>query len=307
MEENQYLSEPRVRDLENNINEDREQLNAFFKKFRIINLVVLLVTFAAVAISFTLLFPLGQDGLTIGLVISIVFLFGAMLYMRLMKKNITKKGNVYINSFYKATSDFVYGDLNLENYSQEVANQLTMEDFTEARILKDVTRFGARNLVSYRLGKYEVKLSDYAAYQFVGKQNKIVFAGKLIVIDNVKAINGRVLIYRKPDQEQVKNASGPSDIEDLKVYQEDEDIVVYLEKDEDQKAINKKLISAVMNFKRELPFVDMTLSFTNEKLTIAISYDDELMAIPLPTEFSAKSILGFKRDLEAIHDLIKLL
>lgn len=307
MEEYMTSSEPRVRDLEFAVNQERVKLNGFFKRFRMINLIVLIATFSAVALSFVLLFPLGEVGTTIGFSISIVFLVGAMVYMRVMKNKITRKGNVYIKDYYKITSDFIYGDLGLTDYQQEVSNQLTMEDFTDAKFLKDITRFGARNLITYRLGSTDVKLSDYAAYQLVGKTNKIVFAGKLMVFTNLKTPQGRVIIYRKPNVDQINNASGPSDTEGLTLVEDNAQILIFAENPKDVEVLGKEFVGQIERFPSVLPFVDMTFSFTNQKLTVAISYDDELMSIPLPLEYSGKATHAFKEDLINIHKLISLL
>lgn len=307
MEPKYVRGEQGVRDLEFVINEEREALNKFFKKFKLVNFIVLITTLVVVTVSFVVLFPLGNLGLTLGLVLSVFFLVGSMVYMRIMKNHITKKGNRYIAKFYEETSDFIFNDLALVNYRQEVNNILMTEHFVDAKLIKDITASGSRNLVKYNLGKYNISLADYAAYKSEGKQNKIVFAGKLFVVDNIKPLEGRVLIYRRPDSGQVTNAAGPDDIEGLTLVKETDDVLIYAEKEEDIKTLGKDFIENVSSFPRELPFVDMSLSFIGERLTIAVSYDDILMGIPLPLPFEAKPTENFKRDLEEINKLIELL
>lgn len=306
MEPKYARGEQGVRDLEFVVNEERQVLNNFFKKFKVINLIVLIVTLAVVTFSFIVLFPL-ENGMTLGFVISIVFLVGSMVYMRFMKQNITKKGNAYIAKYYQETSEFVYGDLALANFAQDVNSNLPLGDFVNARIIKDISNSGSRNLVSYNLGKYAVRLADFGAYKIEGKQNKIVFAGKLMVIDHITPLDGRVLMYRKPDVSKVTNAAGPDDTGGMLLITDTEEVAIYAENESDLTKLGKDFVDAVAAFPRDLPFVDMTLSFIEDRLTIAISYDDELMAIPLPVPFVAAPTIGFKRDLEEIHKLVELL
>ena len=95
---------------------------------------------------------------------------------------------------------------------------MTFDDFSMQKILKDITSAGSRNLVTYKLNKYDIKIADYAAYKQEGKQNQLVFVGKLMTVEGVKAPKGRVLIYRRPSAEAIKEAVGPTEVEDSRSH-----------------------------------------------------------------------------------------
>lgn len=288
------------------INEKRLELSKHFKLFRIINLIVLLLVLAVITVGFTILFPQGETGMGLAVAIIVVSLIAVLVYSTLMKKYTTRKGNEYIALYYQKISDFTFGDMAIENYSQDIKDQLTYEDFYEAKLLKDVTSSGSRNLVKYQYHGHDVKLADYGAYRREGKQNKVLFVGKLIVIDGLPFNNNRVIIYRRPVQEQLNMSTGPNDIEGLSVILDDTDVLVYSEGDY-EKSKFKEVINLIRKFPTNLPFVDASFSFIGQKLTIAISYTDDLMVIPLPEPFKKEATEVFKSNIEAIHKIIDVL
>ena len=302
MEENDQI----VQDWTFTINEKRLELSKHFKLFRVINLIVLLLVLAVITVGFTILFPQGETGMGLAVAIIVAALIGVLIYSTLMKKYTTKKGNEYIALYYQKISDFIFGDMNIENYKQDVKDQLTYDDFYEAKLLKDVTSSGSRNLVKYHYNGHDIKLADYGAYRREGKQNQVLFVGKLIVVEGLNFGNNRVIIYRRPVQEQLSKSTGPTDIEGLSVVIDDSDILVYCEGDFDKSKF-KEAINLIRKFPTSLPFVDASFSFIGQRLTIAISYTDDLMVIPLPEPFKKDATEVFKSNIEAIHKIIDVL
>lgn len=307
MEDIYKTDEQQVRDLEFLINEERGGFAKFFKNFRLYNLFVMIAVLIIITLSVILLFPLGELGMGLALAIIITLLVGVIVYSKLMKRYTNNRGNTYMAFYYKHISDYVYGDLNLKDYQQDIGLQMTFDDFFDAKILKDITSAGSRNLVTYKLNKYDIKIADYAAYKQEGKQNQLVFVGKLMTVEGVKAPKGRVLIYRRPSAEAIKEAVGPTEVEGLSLTLEDSDLLVYTEQEEDKKFLSKKVLDQLRSFPQGLPFIDMTLSFIDSKLTIALSYNDDLMVIPLPVPFVGEATRIFKTNIEAIHQFIQLL
>lgn len=295
-----------VRDWAFEVNQERLKLSKHFKLFRIINLIVLLVVLAVITIGFIVFFPQGETGMGLAVGIIVGMLVLVVVYSTITKRITTKKGNVYIASYYQQTSDFVFKDLPIEDYVQDIHNQLTYEDFVDAKLIKDATSSGSRNLVSYQYHNYLVKVADYGAYRRDGKQNKLLFVGKLMVIDHIKPLSGRVLIYRRPTQEQLKAAAGPNETEGLKVVIEDNDLIVYMENEQDKQQL-LKTISLIRNFPQDLPLIDVSFSFIGTHLTVALSYADDLMVIPLPVPFETKPTSVYKDNILAIHRILDTL
>jgi len=307
MEESISNLEQDARDLTFLVNEERGKFAKFFKSFRFYNLIILLVVLAIVTVSVILLFPLGETGMGLALAIIITVLVTVIVYSKLMKRYTNKRGNEYMAFYYKSVSDYVFKDLAVEGYKQDVANQLTFEDFYDAKIFKDITNAGSRNLVTYKIKNFDVKTADYAAYRQEGKKNHMVFVGKLMIVDGLKPCNGRLLVYRRPSVEAIKEAVGPTDVDGLNLVIEDSNLLVYAENDEAKKYLKKSALDALRNFTQKLPFIDMTLSFINSKLTVAISYSDQLMVIPLPEPFEVEATTVLKHNIEDLHKFLELL
>ncbi|HKM02571.1 MAG TPA: hypothetical protein VJZ31_01440 [Bacilli bacterium] len=307
MEDRFITGEQEVRDLDFAINEERRQFAKFFKKFKLYNLILMIGILVIITLSVVLLFPLGEVGMGLALGIIIAVLVGVIVYSKIMKNYTNKRGNKYMAFYYKSVSDFVFKDLKISDYNQDVANQLTFEDFSNAKILKDISTTGSRNLVTYNYHDLSVKVADYASYQVKAKQNSIVFVGKLIVVEGIKPFKERLLIYRRPSAQALKEAVGPTDLDGLNLIVEDNDLLIYAEGETSKNPLNKKAMEALKNFPQEMPFVDMTLSFIGTKLTIAISYSDDLMVIPLPEPFKAEPTDVLRRNIKAIHDFLDLI
>lgn len=307
MEDIYKTNEQMVRDLDFTINEERGQFAKFFKNFKLYNLIVMIGVLVIITLSVVLLFPIGETGMGLALAIIITLLIGVIIYSKLMKRYTNNRGNKYMGFYYKTISDFVYGDLSLVDYHQVMGEQLAFDDFFEAKILKNITSAGSRNLVTYKLGKLDVKIADYAAYSQEGKQNRLVFVGKLMTVEGIKAPKGRIILYRRPSAEALKEAVGPTDVDGLTLSLEDKDLLVYTEFDEDKKFFSKKAIDALREFPQGLPFIDLSMSFIGTKLTIAFSYNDDLMVIPLPLPFKPEATAIFKTNIIAIHQIIELL
>ncbi len=307
MEEKVSQAEQKVRDLDFAVNQERATFARFFKKFRVYNLILLIIVLAVITLSVVLLFPLGQTGMGLALVIIIAILIAVIVYSKLMKRYTNNRGKQYMAYYYQTVSDYVFADLNIDNYQQDIEKLFGFEAFDNARMIKDITNAGSRNLVEYRYKKFDIQVADYAAYQQVNKQNKIVFVGKLMSITGIKPIKGRLLVYRRPSAQAIKEATGPNDVEGLELVIEDSDLLVYAEHPENKKYLSKKALDFLRQFPHDLPLVDMTLSFIDAKLVIAISYNDDLMVIPLPEPFKTEPTRTFKTHIQAIHQFLDLI
>ena len=117
------------------------------------------------------------------------------------------------------------------------------------------------------------------------KKPIVAFCGKFIQYHSLKPYEERIVLYRKT---VVPNCYGPNDVEELEKVIDDDKLLVYAA----NKNYNKKILEKLANVEVDDYLYDLTIAINGNLVTIALSYADKLVAIPLnePTDF-----VGFER------------
>lgn len=290
------------------VNKRKQGFAKSFNTYKRVNLILLIVTIAIIAVSYIVLFPMGTNGMWATFIIIAVLLSAEFVYTSLMKRHITKKANAYMNDYYQMTSDYIYSLDGISDYHIDKEHlKMSLEDFTDARLIKDISRTGSRNVINYTFNNLHFRVSDYIAYRQEKKVNMPVFLGKLMRVDLNKVIHNRVLIYRKPDNIQLEEGQGPNDVDDLKRVLNTNKLFIYAESEDAIKFIPKEALEVLENIETGNFLTDISLSFIENKLTVAFSYGDELMVVPLKEKFNFAAQEKYRNDLAAVHKFIALL
>ncbi len=270
-----------------------------FKRQKTINMVVLVAALAAAVLLF-IAFPNNAEITIAGAVVIMVGLFA---YTQITKKSLNKRTYAYINYFYEVTSKLALNHAGIEEYKQFNNLEINREDVEKAKIMKDISLVKSRCDIQFDFANKSIKMSDTLFKTGTDpKTSKIVFCGKFLQCELEKPAETRVIVYRKPKGE----FAGPSDLEGLTNVKDDEKIVVYAENDT---ALNKykKLISIVSKFEIDEYLLDLTVSVVDDVLSIAMSYADTVMVVPLYDEMSQKPFEKYAKDLQEVLQIIEIL
>ncbi|MDI9503598.1 MAG: hypothetical protein QM205_01430 [Bacillota bacterium] len=292
--------------IEDDINTRKRVFSKSFTTYRAVNAVLLVLTIIIVTLSYIFLFPIGTNGMWATFIIIAVLVMGMFVYSALMKRSITKKASTYMSDYYRITSDYVYDDTNIKNYRISSDKQMTLEHFTKAHLIKDVIKAGSRNYVEYEFNGQEFVVSDYIAYRGVNKTTEPIFLGKLLVASIKKPLKNRIVIYRRPDEESYASCPGPNDVDDLTKVLENKKLIIYAKDEEALKYLPAKALEILENIETNKTLADISIVFDEERITVAFSYGDDLMVVPLREPFYFSSQTKFKEDLKAVHEFIKL-
>lgn len=271
-----------------------------YSKYKRINNILLGASVAVIIADYIWLLPLNQ---ILGFVVIGVMLAGLLFYSSFMKKNISTKVSTYLKEFYLLTSNYAFDHERRDGFSAVMEEKLQLNDFVDAHILKDIIHSGSRNLVRYDYRSFQVKAADYVGYREINKKRTPVFLGKLFVIKAGTSFPQRGMIYLKPAKETTVPNYGPDDVLDLHKLVDNEKMVVYAS-EENTSFMTNQLLKVVGAMTPNAYLVDATFAFNGDILTIALSYSDELMAVPLKEAFNPIPLETFKDNISDIHQIL---
>lgn len=292
------------------MNEQKEELERrrneflnYFKRAKTINYIVLFLSVVLFVGLFVVFHKMEQD--TIGFVVCIVIVIALFAYVNVVKRNVNKYTVNYIKKYYEDTTKVIVNNIGVENFELIAEDDLNVDKVTEARIMKDVCYTRSRNIIKFNLDNKEIELGDLlfkTTNPNDAKKPIVAFCGKFMQFVSNKNLEGRTLIYRKTKQE---NCFGPTDIDGLEKIIDDEELLVYSSDKNFDKNFTKKMLSILRNIKIDDNLFDLTVATNSNLVSIAMSYSDKLMVIPLYDETPIESFVKFQNDLGIMKDFIK--
>lgn len=305
-EQKEEIVQKGTNSIEEDINTRKNKFNKKFRTYKVVNIVLIIVSIIVITLCYILLFPIGTNGMWATFIIIAVLIIAIFIYSVYMKRSITKKADKYMNEYYELTSNYVFSFDGIEDYQIAQHEKMSLEDFKDARLIKDVYRTGSRNLVSYKLNNFNYKVSDYIAYRLNNEVSEPMFLGKLMYIDLEKSINGRILIYRHPDKKSL-DVGGPDDKDDLTKTYSSEKLDVYVSDEKLAKIVTEEAIKVLEEIQTGVNLADITVSIIDTRITIAMAYGDEIMVVPLKRPFDFDSLEQYKENINAVHTFVNSL
>lgn len=302
VEKTEYPSESLQR-----IEDERLVFWKSYKTHNSIKLVVMFICLAIIVVAW-IVFPKIfanqgslQSGLSIG--VSILGLAGTYGYSVYVRKKFEKKMKDYFEFYYNAINEYVFDKENYSNVELQNPGKITLEEFNESYLYKDVIETGSRGLTNFKYGKQEISVVDCAGNVKAEKRMKPVFVGKMVRSKASYSGDAPVIVYLKGND----RALPPTNIEEVKNVLEDQKMVVYSNYKDWKKVLNAGVMKAIDSLKTDKLLVDVAISIVNEKVFVMMGYDDPLMVLPLQNEFDYKPTEIYKKDILAVSKLIEAL
>ncbi len=267
------------------IEESRVNFLNYFKKIRIINWAI----FALMILVFILDFVLLKDKMTIALIVSIVLIVAAFVYLKIVRSKINSRTRKYINDFYALIDDIEIAAINVNDFTSLAEDTFTIEDIKNAQFMKDLVSCKSKNTVQFDMYEKTIQMADlmFSVTNPKDAQKPIVaFCGKFIQYHSNKNYDDRIVLYRKTT---IENCYGPTDVEGLEKVIDNDKLLVYATSKNYNKIFNSNLISKIESIEVNDYLYDFTITINGNLVTIALSYADKLVAVPLqePTDFAS--------------------
>ena len=303
-QEVEYYSPIELKDSEdfyNQVDENQQKFNAFFKKNRPVNIIII-ISFLAVIVA--VIFLLRNSGAFIPVMAVLVVAYFVILniFSKKVKAKMNDEAATTIATYISLLDSYVTQNKAFSDIKFNSNEKIDGDLFVSLKIVKDIFHVGGRDVLKGKIfdmpfigGDCLVKTRE--AKEDGSTQDYIVFLGKLFVIDTALKMNeGRAIIYLKG-----KGANGPTDIEDLTKVEGllSDKYDVYSSCDL-RALLTKEAKNALEAFSINDNLIDMFITIEKNRLSVGLSYADGIMTIPLFEPAKRECIEQYKEDMEKV-------
>lgn len=279
----------------------------FWKKYQLHNTLKFFVTLACfgvilVSIIIKNKLPNG-DKSWIVLVVAILALGLAYGYALYVRKKFDAKMKSYFELYFSSINEFALSGKAFSKVELQKPGKITVEEFNECLLYKDVFEAGSRGLTTFKFNKVEMSVVDCAGNIKDAKRVRPVFVGKMVRAKASYKGEKPVIVYIKGNE----RALPPTNLEGIKAQEDDKKMVVYSNNKDYNKVLTTEVRKALEAIKTEKVLVDVAISIYKEKVFVMMGYDDPLMVLPLQTTFDSKPTEKYKKDIELVGKLVEAL
>ena len=287
------------------IEDARSTFWSSYKRHNTLKLIVMMICLTAIIVAFIVLPQVikGNQGLQSGLtiVIALLALGGTYGYSVFVRRKFDKKMKEYFQLYYNCVNKYVFDTEGFSNVELQEPGKITLEEFNECKLYKDVIEAGSRGLTKFSYKDIEMSIVDCAGNVKAEKRVVPVFVGKMVRAKASYKGELPVIVYLKGNDRSLP----PTNVEGIKKVSEDEKMVIYSEYKDVNKVLNSHVMKAINNITLNKVLVDLAITIYGEKVFVMMGYDDPLMVLPLQSEFNQKPTELFKGDIEAVAKLIE--
>ena len=159
-----------------------------YNKQKVINSVILGVTFLALILTYIFL----MKYIIIALIVMIALIIFTIVYSSMKRKKVDKMTNDYIDYFYTTQTKFVFNNnVDFVDVVSHPFEKLQPEEFVNGGFVLNVTHLGSRNSIYGQVGGLYFKAADCVARVTTNKVTETAFLGKYYMIQLDKEVNGR--------------------------------------------------------------------------------------------------------------------
>ena len=287
--------------------EDTRQV--FWKSYKLHNtfkFVVMLICLAAIVVAFIVLPNVVgnssvQLGLTIG--IAVIALGGTYGYSLFVRKKFERKMKEYFELYFNCCNEYVYGEKPFSGAELQKPGKISLDEFNECGLYKDVIEAGSRGLTNFKYNDLELSIVDCAGNVKAEKRMKPVFVGKMVRTTAKYDGEYPIYVYIKGND----RALPPTNMEGIEAVLDNEKMVVYSNYKDWQKVLNGPVMKALEAIKTDMILVDVAFSIGKGKLFVMLGYDDPLMVLPLQQEFDYKPTEIYKGNMGVVCKVVEAL
>lgn len=278
---------------------------AFAKKINLMRYLgygIAAIVFMVVVVSYVVIMQHTQMGAIILIILALIGSFVFSVLNRRKQEGIIRQ---YMFEYNDVINKELVANQEISEYMFDYTDGLDTKAFVEAKVLEEVSDSASRNLVSYKLGDFEVKHADYVAYKREGKRVASVFAGKLLVATRSKTISSQVVLYIKPDNEHFPDTKQP-EIAHLKVVENNDEYTIYAE-GAYKRTLPEAAIKQLIAIKRSNNLADLTVSLLENKVTILMSYGKDIISVPYREAVPHEAINQYIANTAIVHKFLNLI
>ena len=202
--------------------------------------------------------------------------------------------------------------LNMRNFmdgqytevSTDKNEKMELADPISDAIYSNIANIASRNVINGKFNGRTFKAADMGLYSGAGKQRASAFVGKYVSYPNDLHFEGRYILVFKG---QVPTDL-PTDISDLVVLREDDEILVYgKEGNKFESDLGKEFLKEIKRVSIEKHLLNLNVVIWSGHSAAYASYDDQIMTLPYQENYDKEPNEQYAEDLLQILNSFKLL
>lgn len=188
--------------------------------------------------------------------------------------------------------------------STDKNEKMDLADPVSDAIYSNISNIASRNVINGKFNGRTFKVADMGLYSGAGKQRTSAFVGKYMSYPNDLHFEGRYILVFKG---QVPTDL-PSDINDLVILHEGDDMLVYgKEGNKYESDLGKEFLKEIKKISIEKHLLNLNVVIWSGHSAAYASYDDKIMTLPYQENYDKEPNEQYANDLLRVFNSLSLL
>ena len=286
------------------IEEARLAFSKVIKKNRIASYIAMGVVLAF-AVGSVVLIGMAQMALKIvGWVLVGVAVVGMLVFYIVSRNIVPSATKAYIEVVNEQMNKRNFIDTQFSEASTDKKEKMDLADPISDAIYSNISNIASRNVINGKFAGRTFKVADMGLYSGAGKQRASAFVGKYMTYPNDLHFEGRYILVFKG---QVPTDL-PTDINDLAVLHEGDDMLVYGKEGNKYEAdLGKDFLKEIKKVSIERHLLNLNVVVWSGHSAAYASYDDKIMTLPYQENYDKEPNEQYANNLLQIYNSLKLL
>lgn len=291
------------KEVEVEVNKARNNFQEIYKSTTKLNRLIagafLILVIAGAVVTYAL--PKYVIYLFIAIIVTFVVV---LIYTKSARKKMDAAVRAYLDTYSAYTESYSLSNDKITELKLGYKEKIDEAAIQKMEFVNDICQISSRNMVKGKMsGKY-FELADVSIK--TGnikdrKSQKAVFVGKVYCFEYKNNDFGRTICYLKGCGD-----ASPTKLEDVNEVSIDslsKDWKIYTSSNGYNKLFTSEVIKALNEIKTDELLNDIIITFQKDMVYVGFSYSDELMVIPMYTEYSVSPLNHYKNDVNLIIKL----
>ena len=286
------------------IEEARLAFSKVIKKNRIASYIAMGVVLAF-AVGSVVLIGMPQMALKIvGWVLVGIAVVGMLVFYIVSRNIVPSATKAYIEVVNEQMNKRNFMDTQFSEASTDKKEKMDLADPISDAIYSNISNIASRNVINGKFAGRTFKVADMGLYSGAGKQRASAFVGKYMTYPNDLHFEGRYILVFKG---QVPTDL-PTDINDLVVLHEGDDMLVYGKEGNKYEAdLGKDFLKEIKKVSIERHLLNLNVVVWSGHSAAYASYDDKIMTLPYQENYDKEPNEQYANNLLQIYNSLKLL
>ena len=229
---------------------------------------------------------------------------GMLVFYIVTRQIVPNATKVYIDVVNKQMNMRNFMDGQYTEVSTDKNEKMELSDPISDAIYSNISNIASRNVINGKFDGRTFKVADMGLYSGAGKARASAFVGKYVSYPNDLHFEGRYIIVFKGEVP----TDLPTDIADLVVLHEGDDMLVYgKEGNKYESDLGKEFLKEIKKVSVKKHLLNLNVVIWGGHSAAYASYDDKIMTLPYQENYDKEPNEQYANDLLQIFNSLKLL